>query len=270
MVETDKFYKPEMTSEVVRQKEFVIISYHRTGSTFLALKLNSFENVVCHSEIFNRGLKSFVNSIFDDGILPQKSLADRLLRISPEEKLFKLKNRDPEKFLQLVFSQKADAIGFKIFQNQDDSILNRLIFDRGISKIILIRKNMLRSYVSYCIARETGVWSKHKGATVKLARVDINFEEFLEFFNKNNQFIRNVEKKLTDSDQHYLNLSFEEITTAFPLDKIESFLGIQAVLGDAEVEQVRQNPFSLKEIIINYDEIFQKLNDHNMKYFLED
>lgn len=252
----------------MRQIKFIIISYHRTGSTYLALKLNSLQNVICHSEIFNKGLESFVNSIFNDSILPKRNIIDQLFKVSAEEKLFKLKNKDPEEFLDLVFSQKADAIGFKIFKNQDDATLDRLIRDKDIHKIILTRSNLFRSYVSFCIAKETGVWSSDNKEEISLTKVVINVESFLEYYEKINHFTSSVENKLIESGQRYLNLMFEEIISDFPLGKIETFLGIKTILGDTAVKQVRQNPFFLKDIVINYSEVSQILDDHNLSHFL--
>lgn len=236
----------------------------------MVLKLNKLLNVICHSEIFHTEKKAFKNSLLDQGILPSGNYIDRIFRTYNEGKLFKFRNKHPEEFLQLLFSQEADAVGFKIFNNQNNGILNNLIRDQKVKKIILVRKNLLRSYVSRRVSIETGVWNKYSGDNISLKNVQIDYDDFLSYCNKTSSFIRFVTDQLESTNQTWLNLTYKQITSSFPYAKIASFLDIDMQTNETEVNIIRQNPFTLADIISNYNEIFQKLHHDNLGSYLEE
>lgn len=239
----------------MKKNKFVIISYQRTDSTFFAMTLNKMEGVVCHSELFNSDKQAFKNSIFDPGILPSENFLDKVMGITREDKLFKLKNKNPEKFLQRIFNQHADTIGFKIFPGQNDSILDLIISDKDVKKILLGRKNLLRCYVSKQIAVKTGIWSRYKGEKSAMEKIDVNINSFITYSKRINETMNSIKNRLIESDQNYQELTFEEITSGFPLKKISRFLNIEKINGVPKVNQKRHNPFPLSDMILNYGEL---------------
>lgn len=251
----------------IKKTKFVIISYQRTGSTYLVSILNQLEGVVCHSELYNRSLDAFKFSIFDSQILPSQNWFDKLLRISPEEKLYKLKNQNPEEFLQRIFNQNSNAIGFKIFPGQDDSIMNLLISDPEIKKILLIRKNLLRCYVSQQIALKTQKWSRHKGEDIVLERIAIDVNSFNAYMNKIKKRMAAIREALISNDQNYLEITFEDITSNFPIKKISQFLELGDVQEVPDVNLERQNPFPLEKIILNYGEVKEMIQAQSLNFF---
>lgn len=255
-------------------KKFVIFSYPRTGSTFLVKNLNNFEDVVCQSEIFHKNFNSFSRAFLDKKVI-MKFLNSPFKRIifnkeKVLKKLFRMKNRDFHSFLEKVYQEKFNAVGFKIFPGQHDEAFKYLLGETSIRKVILERRNRLRSYVSKQISIKTGRWDQYKGNDSKLVQIEINIEDFLLYKQKIDAYLLETEQALKLSNQKYLKLTFEEITSGFPLKKISRFLDIGNVDSVPEVNQKRQNPFPLSEMILNYEELSNYFeNTEFEKYLIE-
>ena len=250
--------------------KFVIITYQRTGSTFLSLTLNGLEGVICHSELFNNGKQAFINSIFDTGLLPKITFLDKILGTDSAEKLFKFKSKQPIKFLEHIYEQDAHAIGFKIFPGQNDSVLDSILQNKGIKKIVLERKNLLNGYVSKQIAKKTGVWSKYMGEGTQLEKVKINVDSFIRYVNLIESSIEKVRDTLQSSNQEFLELYYEEMIYAFPLKKIANFLELIEYDSIPKVDQIKQNPYSLPEMIANFDDVQAELSNTNYEKYLQE
>lgn len=248
--------------------KFVIISYQRTGSTYLTLKLNNLNGIICHSELFNRGEEAFKNSIFDTNILPNNTFFQRILGIEPAVKLFRLKKRDPIKFLNHIYNQNASAVGFKIFPGQNDEVLNLLLNDDHVKKILLDRENLLRSFTSKKIAIKSGNWSRKTGEEASLIKVYINPAEFIQYVGYITNKMNDYREVMNSTDQIYLDLTYEKFVREVPLQQIVSFLGLNLEVEDTDVDQSIQNPFPLNEMIINYDELLFELRDTQYEDYL--
>lgn len=250
--------------------KFAVISYQRTGSTFFVSKLNTIHGVVCHSELFNNGFHSFANSIFDPNLFLELSLVDKLSGRSQAEKLFKFKNKEPLRFLHHIFSYRDEPTGFKIFPGQNELILRQILDDTSVRKIVLIRENLLRSFVSRQIALNTGEWGKYNKDEVSLVKISMDVDRFLDYADSVKGRFRNIESVLTDSEQSYLKCTYELISKRFPSEEVCSFLNISKPDQLPEIDQVRQNPFTLSDMIINFEEVKLRLHGTEYSRFLED
>jgi len=63
------------------------------------------------------------------------------------------------------------------------------------------------------------------------------------------------ENRLKNTGQEHLRLSYEELTDQFPTQKIGEYIGAKINRLDVEVDQKKQNPFLLRDIVINYEEL---------------
>jgi len=122
-------------------KKFVILSYPRTGSTFLVKALNSCTKIICHSEIFHPDREAFDRSFLNDNVLLPLSIIDKLQNKTSLDKLASMRKRKPVKFLEHIFNQKAEAIGFKIFPGQNAEMMEHIINDHLIKKILEIMRS---------------------------------------------------------------------------------------------------------------------------------
>ena len=130
-------------------KRFAIIGLARSGSSYLVSMLDSHPEIHCCGEIFNR-----------DGVNLRwpKTLGGRQAGRAIESELEELRARDPQAFLERVFAIDfgKPVLGFKIFRNHNPPMLERIIADRDIAKIVLRRANGLARYASAVARRLAG------------------------------------------------------------------------------------------------------------------
>ncbi|MCD4743969.1 MAG: sulfotransferase domain-containing protein [Desulfobacteraceae bacterium] len=138
--------------------QFAIIANPRTGTNHFIDLLNSHPDISCHREVFHRDTVYLLDGTHDD--------------------LLMKRNKNPLAFLKELFASSATkACGFKIFMDHDDSVLDAVLRDPKIKKIVLYRPNLLAVHSSAQIAVAEQRWIDvidHPVATLdKLAFVHI-------------------------------------------------------------------------------------------------
>lgn len=118
---------------------FVVFAEMRTGSNFLEANLNAFAGIKCHGEAFNPHFIGYPNTTQILGV-------DQATR-----------DAEPADLLRAIRSDPAGLGGFRYFHDHDPRILDTVLEDRNMAKIILTR-NPVESYVSWKIAQATGQW----------------------------------------------------------------------------------------------------------------
>lgn len=108
---------------------FVLFAEMRTGSNYLEESLNALPDVTCHGEVYNPTFLGHHNRFelfgFD---------MDR-------------RERDPIGLLDAIIAQTEGLPGFRLFHDHDDRVVERVLPDPRIAKVILTR-NPLDSYVT--------------------------------------------------------------------------------------------------------------------------
>ena len=250
---------------------FTIISYPRTGSTYLVKVLNNCSSLTCFSELFHSDKDAFKRSFLDNELTVSRNIFDNFKSISKIEKLFDLRNKNPFKFLSMVFSSGSTAVGFKIFPGQNDVVLDKLLGDKTINKIILIRENLIRSFVSEQVALKTGKRDRFsQDEKPVLNKIMFDVDLFNKYAEKIQLQFSNYENYLRSTNQEYLKLSYEEITDVFPVKKISRYLGLDLNDIVLSVKQEKQNPFPLIDMLINYTEVKAKLENSKWQKYLVD
>jgi len=137
---------------------FVIIANPRTGTNHFIDLLNSHPEISCHREVFHRDTVYLMDGTHNE--------------------LLKKRNENPLAFLsELYNSSPTKASGFKIFMDHDNSVLDAVLRDTTIKKIVLYRPNLLAVHSSAQIAVAEQRWidvSDHRDTTLdKLAFIHI-------------------------------------------------------------------------------------------------
>src|SRR5437763_1727781 len=114
----------------------------------LCTLLDSHPAILCHHELFNPAGIFYALGL-RDGSLALGTMAER--------------DRDPMAFLNRLWGahQGNACAGFKMTHRQNDMVFRSLLVDATIKKIILRRKNRVRTFVSRLIAERTGVWEAY-------------------------------------------------------------------------------------------------------------
>lgn len=255
-------------------EKFIVLSYPRTGSTFLVKKINTIEDIVCHSEIFHNHFDAFSRAFLDRQIINRhlnKPVFGFLLNEKRVlKKLFKLKNSQPQRFLEEIYQCKATAIGFKLFPGQNDVQFSKLLDKKDVHKIVLERKNRLRSYISEQISIKTNKWDLYHGEKPVKVQVTVDPNDFFRYKKKIDEYVGRIENHLKLTNQCYLKLTYDQILDSFPNDKLFELLAIpDKPVQTNDVNQKKQNPYSLNELIKNYDGVKVELQKKGFEHFLE-
>ena len=223
---------------------FVILAAPRTGSNLLCTLLNSHPEVLCHHELFNpNGI--FYALEYRDGSLDLGSMEAR--------------DREPFAFLQRVWehSQGASCVGFKMTRGQDEAVIQSLIEDSGVLKILLYRRNRLKTFISEQLARQTDRWevyTRDELATVT-PRLHVDVEAFRAHCDLNDGFYQDIEHALQSGLQSWIETAYEDILTAAEHIRLLEFLGVEATDARLVQSSIKQSDTNLRTHIENYREL---------------
>src|SRR5436190_16183182 len=118
---------------------FVILTAPRTGSNWLCSMLNSHPEIICHHELFNpEGIHYALDH--RNGELHLGSKAER--------------DHSPLWFLDRLWRAGFGkrVIGFKLNRGQNQEVFRNVVADDKIQKLVLVRKNRIKTFVSEQIA----------------------------------------------------------------------------------------------------------------------
>ena len=232
---------------------FVILAAPRTGSNLLCTLLNSHPDVLCHHELFN-----------PDGIFYALNYRNRSHLFGDRE----VRDSDPDSFLQRVWSNNegASCIGFKMTRGQHDAVMQGLIEETGILKIVLSRKNRLKTFVSEQMAVQSGQWEVYSSGELKTGHpgLRIDVESLKAHCDLNTRFYKGIRDSLNKTQQDFIEIVYEEIFSKPVHVRLLGFLGVKTTRIRLVEASVKQNDRDLRCLITNYQELEKSLvgSDH--------
>lgn len=223
---------------------FIILAAPRTGSNLLCTLLNSHPEVLCHHELFNpEGI--FYALDYRDGSLDLGSMAER--------------DRESFGFLQRVWenTQGASCVGFKMTRGQNDAVMRSLIEDSGVLKIVLYRKNRIKTFVSEQVARQTDQWEVYAGdervTDVPKLRVDV--ESLKAHSDLNGRFYEEIRHSLKTKQQPCIEMFYENIFSGSEHIRMLGFLGVEAARVSLVHSSIKQSDSDLRSRVENFHEL---------------
>jgi hypothetical protein len=195
--------------------KFVILNAPRTGSNYLCTLLNSHPEILCHHEIFNPHVvgvaRHLQNSGFHMGTIEERE-------------------RDPIEFLGRVWrmDEGCRSVGFKLCWKQNEAVFNAVLADPEIRKIVLKRKNRIKSFVSLLLARQTGEWVIYDdvAAPGPRPRVHVDEEELLRHIAFNDAYYAEIESAIQQPGHLGHVLHYEDLFSVASLCGTLRFLGV--------------------------------------------
>lgn len=222
-------------------ERFAIVANARTGSNYLLAGLRSSAAIRMYHEIFashNREVGKDFERLFS--ILCQ-----------------------PE-------SRRTRMVGFKVFYNHlTEEEWHKLAAHRDLKILHLTRRNRLRTVVSLEVAFKTGQWTKagrHSGPKEK--RVELPPARLLE---RLEQIERGeAAARARFCDRPVLEIVYEDLVQS----PHEGFAAVGAYLAVDDIDPgsirlKRQNPESLQDLLLNYDEVEAVLRNTRYAEFLD-
>jgi hypothetical protein len=219
---------------------FVLFAEMRTGSNFLEANLNALPGVVCHGEAFNPHFIGFPGT----SSLLGMTMADR--------------QADPFRLLTAIRSQPGELGGFRYFSDHDPRILDGLLADPRVAKIILTR-NPVESYVSRKIAAQTGQWKLTNVKHVRSGAVAFDPADFEAHLHRLQAFQVQLLNALQRSGQTAFYVDYEDIQDLDVMNGLAAFLGVEGRLDALDRKLKKQNPEPLDEKVLNFAEMEQSL-----------
>ena len=223
-------------------EKFIIVTRSRTGSNLLISLLNS------HSQIFARG-----------------------------EIFRRLEGKSCDQIWKAFFRKRPSHlafIGFKIFyyhplDSDDKSVWDFIQDDKKIKNIHLKRRNILKTYVSREIAGKTDIWTNKKNKKIPLSerRITVDLEDLKKEIDLTLQNQDDFGARFQNHD--ILDIWYEDLVKnkEKEMHRLFDFLGVEK--QKVESSYKKQNKESLKDLIINYDEVSKALSKSSLKHMLE-
>jgi hypothetical protein len=240
---------------------FVIIGSPRTGSSHLVNLVGAHPEILCNGNVFHpKHVWVF---------WPEADLS-RDVKIELRE----LRRTDPDALLERVFATNYGRphVGFKIFEGQNDAILDKLIEDDSVKKIVLYRKNVLASYSSKLVARKTGKFdATDSQALAEPPKVAFVQEKFVEFQTRFNAFYSRVIDRLNAHRQVFHLINYDEINDPTLFAGLVNFIGANPLLGVSKADQhknhVKQNPTNICSRFSNSEEVVEYLRETGLLHW---
>jgi len=219
---------------------FVMLAEKRTGSNFLCANLNRFDGITAHGEAYNPHFIGNTNR-------------EKLHGMTLE-----MREKDPVGLLQRMKDDPKNLVGFRFFSTHDPRALTHFMADERCAKIILTR-NPLESYVSELIAWSTNQWKLGRGDKRETAQVMFKLDEFRQHVADYQAFQVKILHEMQCSGQTAFYLSYEDVQDVDVMNGLAKFLGVDSRIEALSTNLRRQNPESLREKVVNYDEMVAAL-----------
>ncbi|MEM7488701.1 MAG: nodulation protein NodH [Pseudomonadota bacterium] len=214
---------------------FVLFAEMRTGSNHLEDSLNALSDVESHGEVFNPVFIGAHNRTALFGI-------DMMARAA-----------DPMPLLDAVVGRPGLS-GFRFFHDHDPRVLDRVLEDRRIAKVML-RRNPLDAYVSLEIARATGQWRLTNPKMAKAGTMRFDGAAFDARLAAEGAFRARVERALQETGQTAFRIDYDEIGDLAVLNGLATFLGSADRLSAVPGRLKKQNPAEIEAKVENPEEM---------------
>jgi LPS sulfotransferase NodH len=232
---------------------FVILAAPRTGSNLLCTLLNSHPEILCHHEVFNPSGIYYAlehrNGSLDLGTIEERDEA-------------------PLPFLERLWSTRLGrrSLGFKMTRGQNEQILAKVLLDRSVRKIVLSRRNRIRTYVSSLVAERSGQWEVYSEADLIEPRpkVDVDVSDLHRQVAQNEAYYARIERALQFSGQEALAVVYEDLGSSAEHSRVLAYLDVADASVPLFARSVKQNPGDLRRLVANYDEVLSSLRDTEM------
>ena len=223
-------------------QRFAIVGNARTGSNFLLGGLKSSPSIQMYHEIF----------------------------ASHNRKV----GENFEKILATIYQYEKKStrmVGFKVFYNHlTDEEWKKLVAHKDLKIIHLTRRNRLRTVISLEIAFKTGQWTRSGNtSSQEEKRITLDPRKLL-------QRLQQIEEgelmtRTRFCDRQILEVVYEDLVDS-PHDvfaSVAAYLGVNGIDPD-KIRLKKQNPESLQQLIVNYNEVEAVLKNTPYAEYLDD
>jgi hypothetical protein len=232
---------------------FVIFAAPRTGSNLLCSLLNSHPEILCHHGLFNPAGIHYA--------LDHRQCDPYLGTVAERE-------HAPEAFLERVWQHHGGrrAVGFKFNLGENETAVSSVLDNPGVRKVLLKRRNRIKTYVSERIAELSGQWESYAGTEpAPCGAIRVDQAELFKHVERNQRYYSDLKDRLRAMGQTWLDVHYESLdftTAESDLRRILTFLGLGPGAGAVPrlvAGSIKQNPDDLRALIVNFEELKSQL-----------
>jgi len=228
---------------------FVILNAPRTGSNYLCTLLDSHPEILCHHEIFNPHVVG---------------VARHLQKAGFQMGTIEERERDPIEFLGRVWRRNEGrrSVGFKLCWKQNGPVFDAVLADPRIRKIVLKRRNRIKSFVSLLLARQTGEWVIYNDEATPGARpkVQVDEAELQRHIAFNDAYYAEIEAAIQQRGHLGHVLYYEDLFSETSLRATLKFLDVAepdpALLAG---QTWKLSSTSLRDLVVSFDSLESSL-----------
>lgn len=212
--------------------------------------LNSHAEVLCHHEIFN-----------PEGIHYALDHRGGDLNLGTAEE----RDREPLRFIERLWQETFGkrVVGFKLNRGQNALAFASVLADRGVRKILLLRRNRIKTFVSEMIAERTGRWESYQQRDNEKAgaRLEVDVASLLGHIELNYAYYARLRDALNRSGQSYLTVAYEDLASEKEWARILKYLGVSPCAAMLTAATRKQNSNDLRDLIANFAQLETALRD---------
>lgn len=235
---------------------FVVLAAPRTGSNWLCTLLDSHPRVLCHHELFN-----------PDGIHLSRRLAARREPESLELGTLEERARAPAALLDRTWRAHLghQCVGFKLNLGQDPRAFDQVLSDPAARKIVLRRRNRVRTFVSEAIAQRTGDWESYREVPLRPEppRLTVAAADLRAHAERNRAYYAALERRLVAAGRPWIEVAYERLEQSAERERILAFLGVPS--APLVAGTLRRHPQPLRELIANFEELRAELRGSDLE-----
>jgi LPS sulfotransferase NodH len=148
-------------------------------------------------------------------------------------------------------TEGASSVGFKMTRGQNETVMRSLVEDSSILKILLYRKNRLKTFVSEQIARQIGQWEAYTGdeLTTQTPRINVDVRSLKAHVDANRCFYEGIQQLLQLKQQSWIELFYENIFVESEHKRLLEFLGVESTEAGLTHSSIKQNAPDLRNLI---------------------
>jgi LPS sulfotransferase NodH len=165
----------------------------------------------------------------------------------------------PLDFMARLWRQNfgKQAVGFKINRGQNEVACQHVLADHGVHKIVLVRRNRIKTFVSEMIAEKTGQWESYGRAdgAGQGNQLEVDVKALWRHVALNRDYYARVHHALRSSGQEYLQVTYEHLKAEAEWLSMLRFLGVAPTASALAPATRKQNSSDLRDLISNYTQL---------------
>jgi LPS sulfotransferase NodH len=142
-------------------------------------------------------------------------------------------------------------------RGQADDVVQHVLRDPGILKVVLRRSNRLKTFVSQTVAEQTDQWEAYEddAPEPRAPKVRIEVSALRAHAKLNDAFYDGLTSELRGGGQPHLEVRYEDLEDTAEHVRMLTFLGLDPPHPGLSAASVKQNDRDLKAVIANFEEL---------------